>query len=122
MRLLLGQRDELSLSGYAGKALLAPALLGLLDPLARARDEVPPDEALAVHLRPAEQHRARRGRGAHLDRAAALDHREVLGRDARACDADLALDHVDAALLVLGLELEHAALAHLRRYVKGRGE
>src|SRR5262252_2744712 len=101
MGLLLGQRDELGLAGYAGKALLAPALLGLLDPLARARDEVPPDEALPVHLRAAEQHDARRRRGAHLDGAAGLDHREVLGRDARACDADFALDHVDAAFLVL---------------------
>src|SRR5215831_19911291 len=107
MRLLLRQGDELGLAGYAGKALLAPALLGLLDPLARARDEVPPDEALAVQLRAAEQHHARRGRGAHLDRAAGLDHREVLGRNARACDADLALDGVDAALFVLGVELEH---------------
>src|SRR5215831_5126838 len=122
MRLLLWQGDELGLARYAREALLAPALLRLLDPLARARDEVPPDEALAVRLRAAEQHDARRGRGAHLDGAGGLDHREVLGRNARARDADLALDRVDTALLVLGVELEHAALAHLRRDVKGRGE
>src|SRR5689334_24681746 len=56
LRSMLGQRNEFVVPGNATVLLRAPLLLALLDSFARARDEVPPDDALAVGPRAADQH------------------------------------------------------------------
>ncbi len=73
----LRQRDGLGLARHGREAPLAPVVLRLLDALARARDEVPPEEALAVEPRAADQHRAR-GRAPIPSAPPALDHAEVV--------------------------------------------
>ena len=55
----LGKGNELRLLRHRRKPLLPPPCLGLLDRLARACHEVPPDVPVAVDLRAAEQHHAR---------------------------------------------------------------
>src|SRR2546422_8288963 len=56
--LCLRKRDELVAPWNPLEASLAPANLGFLQDLARARHEVPPDQALAVRFSPADQHQA----------------------------------------------------------------
>src|SRR5438067_2537771 len=59
------KRDELSIVSWDfSEAAGGPVALRLLDALFRARDEVPPDVALAVERRAAEEHHVRGlGRG-----------------------------------------------------------
>jgi len=55
-RVSLGQGDELDLvAGDLREAAVPPLLLGLLEALLRARDEVPEDVPLAVERRTADE-------------------------------------------------------------------
>src|SRR5690606_34889736 len=54
--LFLRQRDALRFSRNSLKPVCFPVRLSLLDTLARAGDEVPPDKARSIHRFAAEQH------------------------------------------------------------------
>src|SRR5437870_9099668 len=59
-RSMLGQRNEFVVARNSAVLLPAPFHFRVFDTLARARDEVPPNEALAIGLRAADQHEVRR--------------------------------------------------------------
>ena len=74
--------NSCSSPGTCGKRPVLPVALGLLDALARAGDEVPPDVALAVERGAAEQHHPRRARRLQRRRARRLEHRPSAGAEA----------------------------------------
>src|SRR5205814_2630478 len=79
----LRKRDELVVPWNTLEASLAPANLGFLEDLARARHEVPPDQALAVRFFPADQHQAGARQRLYFHGLAIRQDRHMLRRKRR---------------------------------------
>ena len=114
----LRQRNELGLPGHRREALRPPVLFRPLDALARARDEVPPQEALAVERVAADQHQPRVRARAQRGRHAGIEHGHVRGRQQGAVERDLAVDEIDRAFGVVGGDDEARAGSELDRGVQ----
>ena len=99
--------------GTRGKAAGFPVLLGLLDPLLAGGDEIPPDMARAFQRIAAEKHHPRRLQRLHGDAVAGPKDQQPRPFIALVGDLDLAIDDIDRALLVIGVERHADAL--LRR-------
>ncbi len=96
--------------GDGRKAAGFPVLLGLLDPLFRGRDKIPPDMARAFQRIAAEKHHPRRLR--RLDRDAIAGPEDQKSRPFKtiARYLDFAIDQIDGALFVIGVERHAGAL------------
>src|ERR1700741_1751477 len=81
-----------------------PVLLGLLDPLLTRRDEVPPDVARAFQRIAAEEHHSGRRYGFHGDAVAGPEDQESRAFITLVRDLDFAVDQIDRALLMIGIE------------------
>src|SRR6185312_4681171 len=94
------QRDELAVADHRDEPAGLPIGLGRLDPLRRARDEIPPDMARPIHGRAAEQHEPGTLSGGQDDVDAGTEDQQLAGRMRLAGELDRALDQERAALLV----------------------
>src|SRR5712671_5360215 len=122
----LRQRNEFVFVRNVREAARLPVLLGLLDPLLAGGDEIPPDMARAFQRIAAKEHHPRRRD--RLDRNAIAGPKDQKARSliTVARNFNLAIDHVDGALLMIGVE-RHAdpwLRGHLgvepRRYHRNR--
>ena len=87
-----------------GEAAGFPVLLGLLDPLLAGGDEIPPDVARALQGVAAQKHHPRGFERLHRDAVARTEDQQPRPLVALVRDLDLAIDDVDGALLVIGVE------------------
>src|SRR3989454_12755180 len=106
---MAGKRDELRLPGHLGEPPRRPIRLRLLDLLARAGDQVPPDVPRTVHRRAAQQELARIAMRLDHDRLPGPENQELAGREGLAAEGDRAFHDEDCALLVIGGHLEPRA-------------
>src|SRR6516165_934520 len=111
--LLLRQRNELVLLRNRRKAARLPVLLGLLDPLLARRDEIPPDVAWTLQRIAAQKHHPCRLDRLYRDAVARPEDQQQRTLIALARNFDLAVDEIDRALLMIGVE-RHAG-------ARGRG-
>src|SRR6202042_2896171 len=98
------QRNELVLVGNGSKAAGLPVLLGLLDPLFTGGDEVPPDMTRTFEGISTKKHHPRRFQRLDGDAVAGPKHQEARALIALIGDLDLAVDDIDGALLVIGVQ------------------
>src|ERR1700692_557451 len=105
----LRQRNELMFVGNMGKTAGFPVLFCLLDPFLGGGDEIPPDVARALQGVAAEKHHP--GWSCRLDRDAVAGAEDQQPRSFKATAGylDFAVDHIDRALLLVGIE-RHAGL------------
>src|SRR6185312_15016054 len=96
------ERDELGFADHRDEPAGLPIGLGRLDPLGRARHEIPPDMARAVHGCAAEQHEPGAFGGPQNDIDAGTEDQQLTGGMRLAGEIDRALDQESAALLVPG--------------------
>src|SRR5207237_2830299 len=108
-RLMARKTDEVRLAGNLGKASRPPGRFRLLDLLARAGDQVPPDVPRTVHRRAAQQEQARIAMRLDHDRLPGPENQELAGREGLAAEGDRAFHDEDCALLVIGGHLEPRA-------------
>src|ERR1700759_400879 len=101
---LLRQRNELMLLRNRRKTSGFPVLFRLLDALLAGGDEIPPDVPRAFQCIAAQEHHARRLDRLYRDAVAGPEDQEFWALVALACDLDLAVDEIDRALLVIGIE------------------
>ncbi|KAF7963454.1 hypothetical protein AWV80_09440 [Cupriavidus sp. UYMU48A] len=99
-----------------------PALRRGFDGLFAAGHEVPEDEAPAVGRIPSEQHHTRRRSGRQRHRLTGRQYDEVFGWQGFAVERDAAVDRVDAALGMLGRNLEARAGFQFDRHVQRAAE
>src|SRR5258708_19527574 len=95
-----------------GEAAAFPVLLRLLDPLLTGRDEVPPDMARAFQRLAAKKHHARLADGPDRDAVAGPEDQQSRALVAVARYLDFAIDHIDRALLVVGIHRHPASPSH----------
>src|SRR6202453_5481037 len=105
------QRNELVFVGDVGEAAGLPVLFGLLDPLLAGGNEVPPDMARAFQRIAAEEHHPRRARGLDRDAVAGPEDQQPRALMAFVSDLDLAVDQVDRALFMVGIERQADAFS-----------
>src|ERR1700692_908561 len=98
------------LVGTMGKTAGFPVLFGLLDPLLGGGDEIPPDMARAFQRVAAEEHHPRWFDRLHGDAVARPEEPQPRPFIAFIGDLDLAVDHIDRALLMIGIERHGRAL------------
>src|SRR5689334_20325442 len=103
------QRDELRLAWDEAEAAGFPIGFRFLDALGAGGDEVPPDVARAFHGGSADEHEARAALGSHADAVAGVEDEEAAFLENVAGDLDLALGHIDGALLMVGVERDAGA-------------
>src|ERR1700761_9558684 len=92
-----------------GEATAFPILLGLFDPLLAGRNEIPPDVTRAFQRIAAEEHHPGRLQGLHGDAVTGAEDQQSRPLVALACDFDLTIDHIDRALLMIGVERQDGA-------------
>src|SRR4051794_20614245 len=114
------QRNELVLVWDMGKAAGLPVLLGLLDPLPAGGHKIPPDMARALQRVAAEEHHPRRGVRLDGNSVAGPEDQEPRPLVAFMRDLDLAVDHIDRALLVIGIQRRRHALLQRHLGIKPR--
>src|SRR6476660_8836279 len=100
----LRQRNELVFLGNMGKAAGFPVLFGLFYPLLAGGHEIPPDMARAFQRIAAEEHHPRRLGSLDRDAIAGSENQQPRAFVAFARDLDLAVDHIDRAFFVTGIE------------------
>src|SRR5882762_10784556 len=100
----LRQRNEFVFVRNVREAARLPVLLGLLDSLLAGGDEIPPDMARAFQRIAAEEHHPRRRD--RLDRNAIAGPEDQKARSfiSIAGYVDFAIDEIDGALLMVGVE------------------
>src|SRR5262252_11055928 len=85
-----------------------PFGFGLLDPFLARRDKVPPDVPWPIHGSAAHNHQVRVGDSFERDAIAGAQHQKALASKPVAAYVDVAVEHINRALLVLGVKREHA--------------
>ena len=100
------QRYPFRFTRHLREAPAFPARCGLVYQFARARDEVPPDVAIAVERGAAKQHHARRGASRDVHRSVGWQDGEMMRVQGKAFDVDLPCNGIDAALFVLERQLQ----------------
>src|ERR1700680_1741973 len=103
------QRNELGFTGNRRESSRLPIFLGLLDALPARGHEIPPDIAWAFQCRAAEEHQPRGAYRSHRDAFTPAEHQKPRAFERLAGDIDLAFDHIDRALLLVGIERGAAA-------------
>src|ERR1700732_278953 len=106
----LRKRNELMFVGDGSEAAGLPVLLGLLDPLLAGGDEVPPDMARAFQRVAAEKHHPRWLCRLHGDAIAGAKDQQPRTFVAFIGYLDLAVNHIDGALFMVGVERDADAL------------
>src|SRR2546423_6756919 len=106
----LRKRNELGLIGDMRETAALPVLLGLLDPLFAGGNEIPPDVARAFERVAAEKHHPHRFRRLYCDAIAGPKDQQPRPLIAIAGYFDLAIDQVDGAFFVVGIERHADAL------------
>src|SRR5665213_4281576 len=107
---LIGERYELFvIAGNFAHLPGFPGGFGPLDPLARRRDEIPPDVTLAIQRCAAEKHHPRVSDGLDLSTFTLVeDHHVAVGMAFATC-FNRSADNHGAALFIVGWQLECAA-------------
>src|SRR6266481_4835027 len=116
----LRQRNEFVFVRNVREAARLPVLLGLLDSLLAGGDEIPPDMAWAFQRIAAEEHHPRRRY--RLDRNAISGPKDQKARSFRTITGyvDFAIDEIDSALLMVGVERHAGPLLRGHLGVKPR--
>lgn len=117
-RRLFGKRDELGFARHHCKPALSPIGLCLLDALARAGDEIPPDMARSVQRLAAKEQHSSLFDGPDTDRDAWGQDEHSSRLELVAGDRYPALGDVDGPLFIPGWSLEPDACAELSIGVK----
>src|SRR5882724_4423441 len=116
----LRQRNEFVFVRNVREAARLPVLLGLLDSLLAGGDEIPPDMAWAFQRIAAEEHHPRRLY--RLDRNAISGPKDQKARPFITITGyvDFAIDEIDSALFMVGIERHAGALLRGHLGVKPR--
>src|SRR5450755_1955823 len=101
---LFRQRNELVFVGDMRETAALPVLFGLLDPFLAGGDKIPPDVTRAFQRVAAEKHHPRRFCRLDGDAVAGPKDQQTWPLMAIAGNLDLAIDHIDRALLMIRVE------------------